>query len=241
MNTTALVMAGGSSERMRAGGCKTHKALRAVSGTPLLQRNLETLFLFGFTDISIAVNQAEDQLLSAVGSLHSFAAHYGATLRVIPEQRPLGTIGAARLMSGFAEDVLVVNVDNLTELDLRAFFNFHLQTRAALTVASHQESFRIPFGQIEADNSRLTAYKEKPALSIAISSGAYVLSRQAMAAIPPNERIHAPDLINSLIQSGQLVSCFHHRAWWIDVNDEAALAQAEAALVRKPLAFAASA
>jgi NDP-sugar pyrophosphorylase family protein len=240
MNDAALIMAGGSSERMRASGCKTHKALRTIHGISLLQRNLETLFFHGFQDVSIAVNQTEEQLFSAVDALGSLAAEYHAVLRTIREQRPLGTIGAARFMTHLAENVLVVNVDNLTDLDLRAFFEFHVQNQAALTVASHLESFRIPFGQLEISGSRVIAYKEKPSFPVTISSGVYALNRRAMSAIPANEKTHAPDLINWLMQSGELVCCFHHDAWWIDVNDETALAQAEVALARKPLAFAAA-
>jgi GTP:adenosylcobinamide-phosphate guanylyltransferase len=32
----ALIMAGGRSERMRAGGCSQHKALRRVLGVPMI-------------------------------------------------------------------------------------------------------------------------------------------------------------------------------------------------------------
>ena len=127
----------------------------------------------------------------------------------------------------------MINVDNVTDLDLRALFDFHLESKAALTVASHREPFRIPFGQLETAGSQVTACVEKPALPILISSGTYVLGRRAMSAIAPNGRTQAPDLMNALIRSGELVASYEHSACWIDVNDEAALARAEAALAQK--------
>lgn len=230
MNHGALIMAGGRSERMRAGGCKTHKALRTIGETPLIFHNLKTLFSFGFRDVWIAVNQCEEQLLRYIDSLATFAASQHATLRILREAKPLGTIGAAGLLAGIAQNVLVVNVDNMSDLDLRAFLDFHLESAAVLTVASHQEPFRIPFGQLAISGAQVTAYKEKPLLSVTVSSGAYVLDRRAMLAISPGERVHAPDRINALLDAGEQVSCFQHEAWWIDINDEDSLARAEAAL-----------
>lgn len=239
MKRAALVMAGGSSERMRGGSRKTHKALREIRGQPLIEHYLRKLFFFGITDVTVAVNTAETELrcwLAGPGT--TLAVEHGAEVGILVEEQPLGTIGAAGSLAQSNENLLVVNVDNLTDLDLRAFFNFHLESGAALTVASHQEPFRIPFGQLETSGSRVTAYKEKPVFLIAISSGTYMLHRRAMSAIQPGEKMHAPDLVNLLMQSGELVACFGHDAWWIDVNDESALAVAEAALARKPLALA---
>ncbi|HEY7211961.1 MAG TPA: sugar phosphate nucleotidyltransferase [Bryobacteraceae bacterium] len=221
MSAKGLIMAGGSSERMRASGTITHKALREVAGRTLLQHNVEMLRSHGVHDITVAVNEAEHDLLAAASRFH-----------LLIEPKPLGTIGAARLAPP-AETLIVLYVDNLTDLDLRAFVDFHRGSGAALTVASHDEPFRIPFGQLELAGSWVVAYKEKPLLPISISSGLYVLSPRAIDAIQPGERIHAPELINRLIANGEKVAAFRHQAWWIDINDEAALACAEAALGRE--------
>jgi NDP-sugar pyrophosphorylase family protein len=217
-------MAGGSSERMRSAGVKTHKALRQVAGRRLFEHNLDYLHFHGIHDITLAISEAERDLLAATTHLP----------RII-EQKPLGTIGAACQLPDDTELLLVLYVDNLTDLDLIAFVDFHRQQKAALTVACHDEPFRIPFGQLELSNTRVLRYKEKPTFAIPISSGLYVLSGRALKAIEPGERIHAPELINRLTTQGEYVAAFRHQAWWIDVNDETALAMAEAALARKPL------
>lgn len=227
MNVVALIMAGGRSERMRAGNCKTHKALRTVAEKSLLLHNLESIVSFGFKDIYIAVSAGEEQLLSYVRNLAVSPDAKGASISTLIEPRPFGTIGAARLLLPVATNVIVTNVDNLTTLNLRAMLDHHLNARAALTVASHRESFRIPFGQLEVTDGKVLAYAEKPRIPVRISSGSYILSPRALSSIQPHARINAPDLINALIESGELVSCFDHQSWWIDVNDEAALASAE--------------
>jgi len=220
----ALIMAGGLSERMRASGAKTHKALREVASRSLLDHNIEYLRSHGIFDITLAVNRCEHDLLARV-----------AHLPLIIEERPLGTIGSARNFAQNTETLVVLYVDNLTDLDLRAFVAYHCAQQAVLTIASHDEPFRIPFGELELDGTRVLAYREKPIFPIPISSGLYVLSNRAIAAIGQEERIHAPELINRLISRGDHVAAFRHQAWWIDVNDETALAAADVALARKPL------
>ncbi len=224
----ALLMAGGKSERMRAGGCVTHKALRTIGGRTLLEQNLDTLFSYGFTEVAVAVNQTEQDLLTAVSELQPFAASRKAVLRVLKESLPLGTIGAAGMMALHTDDLLVLNVDNVTDLDLDMFFAHHLQSKAALTVACHNEPFRIPFGQLEVSESRVLACKEKPVIPVLVSSGVYALGKRAIAAIVPDQKTQAPDLMNSLIADGEPVAYFQHNSRWIDINDEHALAAAEA-------------
>jgi mannose-1-phosphate guanylyltransferase/phosphomannomutase len=124
-------------------------------------------------------------------------------------------------------NALVVNVDNLCDLDLRVLAEHHLRTNAALTVATHDAFFRIPFGQIIVRNGVAEAYREKPQLPVTISSGIYLLHRTAIEQIPPNCRTDLPELVNRLIAMGERVACFQHAAPWIDINDEAALAEAE--------------
>jgi NDP-sugar pyrophosphorylase family protein len=219
--TAALIMAGGRSERMRAEGCGLHKGLRTVRGVPLIECNVRTLLGFGFSRIFVAVNRREEALLQWL------ERSAPAPIEVLVEDQPLGTIGAAGSLPREVEDAVIVNVDNLTTLDLRAFAQFHREQGAAATIATHQHSFPMPFGMLEISGRRVTAYREKPKLPVTISSGLYVLGRRAIDRIRPGERVDVPALIESLLRSGEPVVAYPHEAPWIDVNDEAALADAE--------------
>ncbi|HEY7302840.1 MAG TPA: sugar phosphate nucleotidyltransferase [Bryobacteraceae bacterium] len=228
MNCLGLIMAGGRSSRMRAGGCATHKALRSVSGVTLLEHNIARLCQSGIKELWLAVSSSEVELRTWAESYGaSITATFGGTIRMVREEDPLGTIGAVRCVPACRGNVLVVNVDNLCDLDLRALVQYHIHVDAALTVATHDAFFRIPFGQVIAQNGRILAYREKPQLPVTISSGIYLLSRRAIEQIPPNRRTDVPELVNWLVDIGESVACFQHSAPWIDVNDENALAEAE--------------
>jgi NDP-sugar pyrophosphorylase family protein len=223
MAIAALIMAGGRSERMRAGGTRQHKGLRTVLGVPLIERNLRALLSFGFERIFIAINAEEAELAGWIES-HGRTL---ATLEALVETQPLGTIGAVASLPPDVEDVVIVNVDNLTCLDLRQFARHHREHAAAATIATHQQPFPIPFGMVELAGERIVAYREKPKLSVPISSGTYVLGRRAIDRVPAGKRTDVPALIDILLEAGEAVLAYPHEEPWIDVNDEAALAHAQ--------------
>jgi NDP-sugar pyrophosphorylase family protein len=227
-NVGAIVMAGGRSERMRAGGSAEHKGLRTVRGMPLFEWNLRGLLQSGFRRIFAAINAREEALAAWLEDRgRTICREQSCALEVLLEDEPLGTIGAVSLLPEDLADAVVVNVDNLTTLDLRRLFRTHVEAEAAATIATHTHPFRMPFGMLEVEGGRVTAYREKPQLPVVISSGTYVLHRQAIARVRSGERTDVPALIASLLADGGIVAAHPHCDAWIDVNDEAALAQAD--------------
>ena len=217
--TAAIVMAGGRSERMRARGDTRHKALRLVAGRRLIDWNLQALKYFGFREIFAAVNAQEHELIQYLRSIGDVA--------LLTESAPLGTIGAARGLPRHVTDAVVVNADNLTNLDLGALARFHIAEEAALTIATHQEIFHMPWGKVTAEGDRVVRYEEKPRMPVRVSSGTYVLSQRAIDTIEAGQRLDLPDLVTALLAASAPVRAWAHSAEWIDVNDEGALAQAE--------------
>ena len=93
---SALIMAGGRSERMRATS-GVHKAQVKIAGKSLLQRNLETLLAEGFRDITVAVSVHELEIEAFVlGACRALVSQAGGRISCFRETLPLGTIGAAR-------------------------------------------------------------------------------------------------------------------------------------------------
>jgi hypothetical protein len=214
---------------MRASSGTRHKALVDVLGVSLLERNILTLLSHGYHNIVATVSAQEKALIRvARGRAARLARAGGANFRVHLERRPLGTIGAARTIRANAGDLLVVNVDNLTSLDLTALLAHHQRTKAAMTIATHTEPFPLPFGQVSIKKGRVIAYREKPILPVLLSSGTYVLSPSARQRIPAGGPVGAPDLVHILLREKERVAAFRHACPWIDINDCASVARAEA-------------
>ena len=155
----ALIMAGGRSERMRAGGSRQHKGLRTVLGMPLIEWNLRALLRFGFGRLFVAVNARERELATWIDSHgRALAQSQSARLDILVEAEPLGTIGAVASLPREIEDAVIVNVDNLTSLDLKALAHSHRELRAAATIATHDQPFPIPFGMLELAEQQVIAF-----------------------------------------------------------------------------------
>lgn len=101
-----------------------------------------------------------------------------------------------------------------------------------MTIATHEETFRMPFGQVVVEGSSVVDLLEKPQTRYRISSGTYVLAAGTVRSLAPPRAVGAPELFRQLREAGRRVAAFAHQAPWIDVNDAAALREAEALVDR---------
>jgi dTDP-glucose pyrophosphorylase len=224
----ALIMAGGRSERMRATLGRQHKALVRVLGVCMLERNICKLLSFGFREIVVAISSKEPEVEDYIQNRgRALVAARGASLDTLKEKEPLGTIGIAREINDRSEALLIVNVDNLTALNLKHLVGHHKERGTAFTIATHLEPFRIPFGEVKVESGYITAYLEKPTRDIRISSGTYVIGPKACDLIKKGRPTSVPELVNKLLEKGEAVAAFEHDSAWIDVNDAAAVEKAE--------------
>jgi NDP-sugar pyrophosphorylase family protein len=226
--TTAIIMAGGRSARMRASAGPRHKSLVPVLGVPMLERNLCALLSEGFRDLTVAISAQDTEIERYVLDRgRALARARRARLECLRETTPLGTIGAVSALKPTDGPVLVVNVDNLTALSLRKLVAFHEAEAAAMTIASHLEPVQVPCGELQLAETRVTAYLEKPLKRVTASSGTYVIGPRARDVMGAHCRWDVPALVNTLIARGETVSAMAHDAPWIDVNDAATVAKAE--------------
>ena len=223
---------------MRASGVAVPKPLVLVRGTPLVEHNLRQLLRHGFDDVVVSVPGDGGPIGEyAEGRLSQLASEAGARLRVLAETTPLGNIGCAGLLHGEG-DVLTVYADNLTALDLRDVLRHHAESGAALTLAAHDERFRLPYGRLEIEDGRVLGYAEKPTIAVTVCSAVAVLGPDATAALPAGRPAGLVDLTVELLRRGLPVAAYRHDAPWIDVNDGDAVRRAEALLEEHAAAFA---
>lgn len=223
-----LIMAGGQSSRMRNSTGKTlHKALATVFDIPLVELNLLNAYLHGCSKIWISVSVNELDLIDYLKILKSnYEEKLGLQIRMIIEKEPLGTIGAVQFVECDENPLLVLFVDNLSNLNLQNLVTSHSNAVADMTVACHNEPFKIPFGELVVENGMVVNYIEKPDHNILISSGTYVLGKKAQNLIQSDyldKRIDVHTFTQTLITQNKLVSSYFHNAIWMDINDQATL------------------
>lgn len=204
----------------------------------MIERNLKSLLRQDLRRIVVSVSASLPELKDYVlGRGRCLVEEAKGTLEIIEEEKARGNIGCAAELRSRSDTILLLFADNLTTLDLRQLLNAHQRGEASLTLATHFETVRLPFGVIDAMDGRIVAYREKPSRSELICSGIYVLGDRALAAIPRDQAMDASDLVEELLKRGEIVNEFRHRALWVDVNDADALARAEALTVEPRWSF----
>jgi NDP-sugar pyrophosphorylase family protein len=231
-----LIMAGGDGTRMAQSGIHVRKPLAPAVGVTLLERNLWMLARAGCREIVIATSaRAAVEEKPFTDDLARRAASIGLVVEPLVEERPLGNFGAVTRLSGRDKPVVVVFADNLTTLDLGELVRVHSRSKAALTLAAHNELFRMPYGELRVrpdDSSRLLTYVEKPSYDILISSGIAVISDAALNLVPRDTALGLSTVSNILIDAGLPVYIHRHASPWVDANDSNGL-RAAAILVQQ--------
>lgn len=226
--TAGLVMAGGRSERMRRSGNSCHKALRQVRGVSLLERNIRYLLEAGIDRIFVSTNQTEHAVVSFIQrEATKLVSSVGGSISCLIEHEPLGTIGIAHRLTHEEGPIVVLNVDNLTAIDLTQMISTLEASDAAICIATHLEEFQVPLGQVVCCDGEILEYREKPKLPVRISSGAYVLTSRVCNWISAGRRTDIPELIPMAHARGERVVAHEHDAPWIDINDSETLLRAE--------------
>lgn len=132
----AMIFAAGLGTRLRPLTNDKPKALVKVHGIPLLEIIIRRLIGFGFEEIIVNVHH----FAYLVEDFLNRKKHFGIHIEISDESALLlETGGGIKHASWFFDDgkpFLVHNVDILSNIDLKKFYDYHCQNKAIATLAS---------------------------------------------------------------------------------------------------------
>jgi len=138
----AILFAAGLGTRFKPWTDKHPKALAVVNGKTLLQRNIEYLQTYDITDVVVNVHHFPEQIIDVIEKNEG----WGSSVTISDESDELLETGGGLLKAKhllFRDTILTLNVDILTELNLKHFLAHHQQENALITVAvSERETSR---------------------------------------------------------------------------------------------------
>lgn len=145
----AFIFAAGKGTRLKPFTDHSPKALAPVNHIPLLERNIKFLQSFGINDFVINIHHFGEQIIDFLRENKNFGAH----IEISDErQELLETGGALVFAKHFIENednILIMNVDILTNLNISEFIKFHIESNnvVTLTVSDRRSSRKLLFDQ----------------------------------------------------------------------------------------------
>lgn len=210
-----IIMAGGKGERLKPLTDNIPKPLLKVGDVPILEHNLKHISSFGINNVYLSINY----LGQMISEYFSQGNHLGLHIKYINETKPLGTLGAASLIEDFEHDnVLVMNADVLTNIDLEDFYNEHILQNANMSVASVPYKVSMPFAVLETSNNRVLAFREKPEYTYYTNAGIYLINRRLISLLPKNTHYHATDLMQEVINRNEKLIQYTIHGFWMDIG-----------------------
>lgn len=211
----AVILAGGLGERLRPLTKIIPKPLLPVGERSVLEITLLAMRDHGIKEIFIALNYQSELFRAFLAN----GERWGITIHCSQEQTPLGTAGPLRLFTKYlTEPFIVMNGDILTSLDFQDIMNSHVQSQAALTVATKELALPLRYGVVQTRNEYIYGIQEKPNLYAEVVAGIYVCNPSVVSIIPEEIPYSMIDVMKYLLNKNILVHHYALRDYWLDIG-----------------------
>lgn len=231
----AMIFAAGLGTRFKPWTNKHPKALALVNGKPLLQHNIEYLQQYGITDVVVNVHHFSSQLINAIHNNKG----WGSQVQISNESGEVletggGLLKAKPLLT--APEIVLLNADILTDMNLSALLDFHRSRQgiATLAVSQRQTSRYFLFD----DNNRLSGWRNNTTGEEIICrpeghrnplafSGLHLVTQNLLNLISREGKFGIVELYLSLANAHPIYGFDHSGSRFIDVGKPEAVALAE--------------
>lgn len=213
-----VLMAGGLGTRLRPLTENCPKPLLKVGDKPIMEIILESFIQQGFFNFYISVNYKADMIEEYFGD----GSRYGIHIRYLRERKRLGTAGALSLLPDtIGESALVMNGDLLTKVDFGQLLDCHRYRQADATMCVREYRYQIPYGVVDIDDGddwEIKGIKEKPAHSVFVNAGIYMLRPEVIRDIPKDTYFDMTDVFADNLKKKRKNVAFPIREYWMDVG-----------------------
>jgi mannose-1-phosphate guanylyltransferase len=227
----AMILAAGFGTRLRPLTDKRPKALMPVANRPILGWSIDYLKNYGCTEIIVNAHHYHDQVLDYVRQ-HSST---GIKIETRVEQEILGTGGGIKNVEDFwsRESFAVINVDILTDIDLRKVVGQHEKSGALVTLVLHD---RDPFNQVAVDSlGNIADIGKRSSPGRLAFTGIHVIHPELLSFLPGGVFSDIIDCYRKLIMDGRAIKAYVSRNhYWRDIGTVSSYMAANRDFAGKP-------
>lgn len=232
-----MILAAGLGSRLKPWTDLHPKALAMINGKSLLQRNIEYLQLAGIAEVIINVHHFADQIQKAIHD----SGGWGSRITISDEtEAVLETGGGLQKAASYFSDkasFVLMNVDILTDMDLKAMIAQHHATGPLATLAV-SDRVTSRYFLFDADRQLCgwrNVQKEEEKIVRNVTplyqkafSGIHVIDSDLLSRIPFSGKFSMVDVYLALAGNYPILSYDHTGAMLVDVGKPESIAKAEA-------------
>ncbi|WP_231110458.1 sugar phosphate nucleotidyltransferase [Burkholderia territorii] len=175
-----LILAGGLGTRLRSVlGDEMPKALAPINGEPFLCWMLKGLLQQGVTEVVLSLGYGSGRIKDLLRT-----RTFGMEISVVEEHEALGTGGAIvhAIRTYGSTDMIVMNGDTLSKLDLQQLTAFYREMHPDLVLAATSMDDASRYGTLDFDakSRQLSAFVEKRRGNGYINAGTYVVNARKL-------------------------------------------------------------
>lgn len=222
----AMIFAAGLGTRLRPLTNEKPKALVEIKGKTLLEITINHLTQNGFNKIIINVHHFADQIIDFI-HMHKFRAK----IEISDERNKLlDTGGGLKKASWFfegGEPFLLHNVDILSDLDLKEFYQVHLKNNslATLAVRNRKSSRYFLFddeynlcGWENVKTGEKIISKRRKTLNQLAFSGIHIIDPKLFNYFPGEGKFSIVDVYLKAAKKEKIKGFLHNYSFWQDVG-----------------------
>lgn len=208
----AMILAAGLGTRLRPLTLERPKALVPVANRAVIDRVIDHLKAHGIREVVVNAHHHHEQLVRHLDG----GRPYGIRVEVRVEEEILGTGGGIRNTAGFWDEnpFFVINGDTLTDIDLSAAYEAHVENGGLATMVLHD---RPPFNQVTTDDRcRVLDIADDNRTGRLAFTGIHIIEPALLNHLPKNTFSNIIDCYRALIRSGERIGVHvssGHR-WW---------------------------
>jgi dTDP-glucose pyrophosphorylase len=211
-----FLMAGGFGTRLKPLTNNCPKPMLKIGDKPILEKILQNFIDAGFHRFFISTHYMPEVINDYFGD----GQKWGASIKYIHEEEPLGTGGALGLLPHEEIDrpMFLMNGDLLTSLNLKSFLEFHELQKGVATMCVREYEHQVPFGVITSQGTKIKSMVEKPVHRFFVNAGIYLLEPTLIRSVSAGTCVDMPTLLEREIENGKDVNMFPIHEYWLDIG-----------------------
>ncbi|MEO6838445.1 MAG: sugar phosphate nucleotidyltransferase [Ginsengibacter sp.] len=233
----AMILAAGLGTRLKPFTDNHPKALAIVNGKTILQRNIEYLASFGIKEVIINVHHFADQIIDLVKKNKGFGSEISFSDETSEVLETGGGIKKAEwFLKEDKEPFVVINVDILTDMNLKEMIQQHKKNNplATLAVTTRHTSRYFLFDELD----HLCGWKNEKTGERKISreggkyiqkafSGIHIISPKIFSLIKRKGKFSMVDIYLELSETNKIEFFDHSNSRFVDVGKHESILKAE--------------